>query len=304
MVLDSDKNPAQLISEPSSSRQRTNCEPPTKRSATTSVGARPLSDEFSAWRWIAAAAWKPPVDPTIHGLMAIDFTGAEHRLREIREKAGLRVTPTHLVAWALTRAIAENPAANAQMRLGRVVPRKSLDICLQVSLGGDALTVVLIRDAQALAFEQFALAVQQKVERARSKDHEFTRNFALVRMTPQFLLPLILRLASFIGNDLGIHLPALGIPRDPFGSAMITSLGMHGIDIGYAPLFPLARSPILLLVGQIQDRPWVADGQVAVRRVANICATFDHRVIDGVLAGRLAASFRQAIEQFVNGETG
>jgi pyruvate/2-oxoglutarate dehydrogenase complex dihydrolipoamide acyltransferase (E2) component len=78
------------------------------------------------------------------------------------------------------------------------------------------------------------------------------------------------------------------LPLDPFGSALITSVGMFGIDTAFAPLLPVARCPILILVPEVRPRPWVVDDHLEVRPVLRLCATFDHRLIDGAAAGRLA----------------
>jgi len=45
---------------------------------------------------------------------------------------------------------------------------------------------------------------------------------------------------------------------------------------------------MLLLVTAVRDRPWVVDGELAVRPVLRLCATFDHRIVDGYQAGLLA----------------
>jgi pyruvate dehydrogenase E2 component (dihydrolipoamide acetyltransferase) len=54
------------------------------------------------------------------------------------------------------------------------------------------------------------------------------------------------------------------------------------------PLAALARCPMLILVPEIRPRPWVVGDRVEVRPVLRLCATFDHRVIDGAAAGRFA----------------
>lgn len=48
----------------------------------------------------------------------------------------------------------------------------------------------------------------------------------------------------------------------------------------------------------------VIDGTPQVRRTAMLCATFDHRVVDGVLAGRLARTLRELLEGFGREEPG
>jgi pyruvate dehydrogenase E2 component (dihydrolipoamide acetyltransferase) len=88
-------------------------------------------------------------------------------------------------------------------------------------------------------------------------------------------------------NELHVELP--GMPGDPFGSAIITSVGMFGIDSAFAPFVPLARCPMLILVPEVRPRPWAVGESAVVRPVLRLCATFDHRIIDGAAAGRFAA---------------
>lgn len=59
----------------------------------------------------------------------------------------------------------------------------------------------------------------------------------------------------------------------------------------YGPLGTDGATPILnhpevgmLGIGRIMDRPWVVDGQIVVRKVAEMTVSFDHRVTDGATA--------------------
>lgn len=53
------------------------------------------------------------------------------------------------------------------------------------------------------------------------------------------------RLVSFICYQLNIWSPAFGIQQNAFGSAMVTSIGMLGIQRGFAPLLPFVDCPII-----------------------------------------------------------
>lgn len=79
---------------------------------------------------------------------------------------------------------------------------------------------------------------------------------------------------------------------DPFGSAMVTNVGVFGLTVGYAPFFPLARSPIILTLGCIEDRAVVENGAIVPGRVLYLNGTFDHRVVDGYHAGIIAKEMR------------
>jgi len=89
----------------------------------------------------------------------------------------------------------------------------------------------------------------------------------------------------------------LGIPKDPFGSVMITNIGGMGIDMALAPLCPYTRVPLLMAVGSVKDRPVAVEGKVEVRPVMTIGVTFDHRLIDGVHAAEMAREFKHCFER-------
>jgi pyruvate/2-oxoglutarate dehydrogenase complex dihydrolipoamide acyltransferase (E2) component len=43
-----------------------------------------------------------------------------------------------------------------------------------------------------------------------------------------------------------------------------------------------------VLLTRVRPRPWVGeDGELGVRRTLKLCATFDHRVVDGIQAARI-----------------
>ena len=58
---------------------------------------------------------------------------------------------------------------------------------------------------------------------------------------------------------------------------------MFGVD-GSAAIINHPEVAILGM-GRIIDRPWVVDGQLAVRKVTQLTLAFDHRVCDGGTAG-------------------
>ncbi|MEW1933842.1 dihydrolipoamide acetyltransferase family protein [Rhodococcus sp. NPDC079359] len=76
------------------------------------------------------------------------------------------------------------------------------------------------------------------------------------------------------------------------GTFTLNNYGVFGVD-GSAAIINHPEAAILG-IGRIIDRPWVVDGQLAVRKVAQLSLAFDHRVCDGGVAGgflRTAADF-------------
>ncbi|RKT56191.1 dihydrolipoamide acetyltransferase family protein [Saccharothrix australiensis] len=67
------------------------------------------------------------------------------------------------------------------------------------------------------------------------------------------------------------------------GTFTVNNYGVFGVD-GSAAIINHPEAAILGL-GRIIDRPWAVDGQLAVRKVAQLTLAFDHRVCDGGTAG-------------------
>jgi pyruvate dehydrogenase E2 component (dihydrolipoamide acetyltransferase) len=85
-------------------------------------------------------------------------------------------------------------------------------------------------------------------------------------------------------------------PADLTGSTVtITNVGSFGMDSG-TPIINYPEAAILA-PGVIAKRPWVVDGQVVVRDVMTLAASFDHRVLDGAEAGRFLRYLGDLIEK-------
>lgn len=78
------------------------------------------------------------------------------------------------------------------------------------------------------------------------------------------------------------------------GTFTLNNYGVFGVD-GSAAIINYPESAILG-VGRIIDRPWVVDGQLAVRKVTELTLAFDHRVCDGGTAGGFLRFVADAME--------
>jgi pyruvate dehydrogenase E2 component (dihydrolipoamide acetyltransferase) len=67
------------------------------------------------------------------------------------------------------------------------------------------------------------------------------------------------------------------------GTFTLNNYGVFGVD-GSTPIINYPEAA-MLGVGRIIDRPWAHEGQLALRKVAQLSFTFDHRVCDGGTAG-------------------
>ena len=77
------------------------------------------------------------------------------------------------------------------------------------------------------------------------------------------------------------------------GTFTITNLGMFGIE-GFTPILNPPQCAILG-VGAIQEKPVALNGQITVRKVMTLSLSFDHRVMDGVIAARFLSALKEII---------
>jgi pyruvate/2-oxoglutarate dehydrogenase complex dihydrolipoamide acyltransferase (E2) component len=241
-------------------------------------------ENVSSFRRMAAGMWRSPRDPSIYGQMDVDATAALAFLAEQPE----RVTVTHLVARAVAVALREQPELNAKVRFwGRLEQRETIDLFVTVATGGD-LSGARIDRADHKSLVELAREVSDRAGKIRKgNDKDYARTRGAMKSLPWWLARPATWASDVLVNELHVELP--GMPGDPFGSAIITSVGMFGIDSAFAPFVPLARCPMLILVPEVRPRPWAVGDAAVVRPVLRLCATFDHRIIDGAAAGRFAA---------------
>ncbi len=74
----------------------------------------------------------------------------------------------------------------------------------------------------------------------------------------------------------------------------ITSLGA----LGGIVTTPVINSPEVAIVGvnKMVERPMVVNGQIAIRKMMNLSSSFDHRVVDGMVAAQFIQAIRGYLE--------
>ncbi|WP_040161824.1 dihydrolipoamide acetyltransferase family protein [Mobilicoccus massiliensis] len=79
------------------------------------------------------------------------------------------------------------------------------------------------------------------------------------------------------------------------GTFTLNNYGVYGVD-GSTPIINHPEAG-MLGVGRIVDKPWVVDGELAVRPVTQLSLTFDHRVCDGGVAGGFLRYVADCVER-------
>ena len=178
------------------------------------------------------------------------------RLRESPAFAGRHATPLTIVAAALLHAVDEQPALNSSWDDDAQEIVTHTTVHLGIATAtDDGLKVPVVRDAQELSLPDLAGSIAASAERART---------------------------------------GVAAPAELVGSTIsITNVGVFGVDAGTPILNP--GEAAILAVGAIDDRPWVVDGELTVRKVVTLSLSFDHRLVDGEQAGRALASLASTL---------
>ena len=120
------------------------------------------------------------------------------------------------------------------------------------------LIVPVIKDAQLKSFSGLALAINDIAERARSK-----------RLKPDEVQE---------------------------GTITITNPGIYGSMFGT----PIIHQPqvAILGVGSLEKRPVIINDAIAIRTMAYLVLSFDHRVIDGAVADRFMSALKARLQSW------
>ncbi len=179
-------------------------------------------------------------------------------LKASREWKDVRLSPLAVLARAVLVAIRRNPEVNASW------DEDAQEIVYKhfVNLGIAAATprgliVPNIKDAHLMTLKELAVAINDLSHTARAGQ------------TP------------------------LSATRD--GTITITNFGVFGIDSGTPILNP--GESVIVGFGAIKEKPWVVDGQLAVRKTTQLALSFDHRLIDGALGSELLRDISAVLEK-------
>jgi pyruvate dehydrogenase E2 component (dihydrolipoamide acetyltransferase) len=272
---------------------------------------------LSTWRKVALSTWGEPMNPTAYGVLDLDVGPALAFIARLRDTSGEKITLTHLVGKIIGICIAAHPEVNGFVSMGRLMLRETVDIFFQVAFFDDEvgktgpresrsraegskkanLAGAKIREVDRKSVVEIARELREKAEAIRARGEADTvKSASAMSSVPGPAVGLALRAASYLHYDLGLDLKRFGMPNDGFGSCMITNIGVFGLEVGFAPLLPVGRVPLILTLGAVRDVARVADGKVVAAKGVSIGTAFDHRVMDGYHAGVMAKRFRQIFE--------
>jgi 2-oxoglutarate dehydrogenase E2 component (dihydrolipoamide succinyltransferase) len=224
----------------------------------------------SAMRRGIAEHMRRSLDTSAHVTSAIEVDMS--RVVAIRAKlkkeyqASYGVNPTYLafIARATVETLREYPWINGELRGDQIVTRNYVNLGFAVELAdGKGLIVPVVKHAEGLNLLGMARGVAEIAARARDKK----------------LLP----------DDV------------QGGTFTITNPGGYGTFHGT----PVISQPQAAILGTyaVVKRPWViqddrGEDVIAIRPIMNLTLTYDHRLVDGALAGRFLRDLRQRLESW------
>jgi pyruvate dehydrogenase E2 component (dihydrolipoamide acetyltransferase) len=244
---------------------------PAPQAAPTAAGPSQPGESFepmTAMRKGIAEHMRRSLDTSAHVTSAIEVDMS--RVSAIRAKLkkeyqqSYGVNPTYLifVARAAADTLRDYPWINGEIRGDQIVTRSYVNFGFAVELAdGKGLIVPVVKHAETLNLLGLAKAVTDIAQRARDKK----------------LLP----------------------DEVQGGTFTITNPGGYGTFHGT----PVISQPQAAILGTyaVVKRPWViqddmGEDVIAIRPIMNLTLTYDHRLVDGALAGRFLRDLREKLE--------
>ncbi|CAD8173292.1 unnamed protein product [Paramecium pentaurelia] len=255
----------------------------------------------SGRRRLSQALWTPPTEGVIHNLVEIDLTNTMKYLQSKQAKDS-HVTLTHICIRAVAECInVSRKKICGKIVFGKFVEFPTVDISCLVNIGeGDDLAALLVQNADQKNFEDIAEYINGKAKLAKQgKDEEHQQRSGLLKYLPPFVISLLIQVTSFLTYNLGITIKALGLKKDCFGVATVTSIGTLGFRNVIAPFTPMMRNLLIVTVNQIVEKAVVKNGQIVIAPTFQLNFCTDHRFLDG---GAIVKSNKVLYDVFENPE--
>jgi len=227
------------------------------------------------------------------------------KLLEYIEKArerfqDLEVDVTHCLVAAVALGVAENPEMNRFVVGRRLYQRKGEFITFSMKrkrLNKRAkLAAVKMRMEPGQTFADLLKRINEniRVERSDTVTYADKELGTLSKIPRPFLR---FGVSLFRWMDYFNILPGSFIENDAmYTSVFIANLGSVRMAPGYHHLYEWGTCPLFMMVGKIEERPFVEDGQVVIRRVIPIRWTYDERIDDGLTSSYGIAAVNRALE--------
>ncbi|KAE9003306.1 hypothetical protein PR003_g17957 [Phytophthora rubi] len=253
---------------------------------------------MSPRRKMMISTFGPPDSGMILGTLQLDMTKTNDYIAERRKASDCHLTITHIVLSALGKALGKAPSVNGHLVFGKYYPAPTVDISCLVAVGaGKDLGVCRLPEIDKMTLLDVANRVRGDATKIRSgKDKGQEDRNKIMSVLPTWVIRPMLNFFTWLGSACGFRIPPVGVEPYMFGSCMVTSVGMMGLDLAFSPITPYSQVPMLVTIGSIMDKAVVVDGKVEVRPMLTLTTTIDHRYVDGSEAARMAKNLKAFVE--------
>lgn len=228
----------------------------------------------------------------------IDATRLLPYLEGARTHQGVNFT--HITVAAAGIALSANPRMNRFVVGKRLYQRK--DRCITFSMKREKLgrkakiaTVkTTLQDGESLS--DLAKRINARIDEERSgKKTAGDKEVDSFNVFPRLVLLLGLPILELL--DYYNLLPGVFIDQDPmYTSIFLANLGSLDMGAAYHHLYEYGNCPLFIMVGKIEEKPVVVDGQVVVRSLLQVRFNFDERIDDGLNARYGIDAMKQILE--------
>ena len=251
------------------------------------------------WRRISTAIYSKPLDGRIFGTVELDVTELEDWVSRQRQE-GLKITLMYPLLLLAARALRHDvPELNCYVSRGRILHRPSVDIIVSVLMKKDnQMGTLRLRNADRMTIPKMAEWMNTNLQDHRQEDQEgAAKQKVWLDRLGWPLRNLVIRLWQKVVIDWGIRIPFTRMGPDAFGSIIFSNIGSIGLDVGYPALLPVSNVSMVLVMGSVQTKPAVVGDQIMPRRILNLSATLDHRLVDAYACGKLFRSLKKGINR-------
>ncbi len=254
--------------------------------------------DVTSFRKIAVGSWRHPRDPSAYAGLDLAAAPAEEFIRGVTGAAP--VTLTAYVVKILGHCLERQPELNTVLLRDAFYPRSEVSVFVSVltrELGQMDLSGFVLRGVPALSLPEVAARCDEETRRIRRGDDPAAgRICRRMRSMPPLLLRPFFRLMEFIQYTLNLAPAGLRIPRDRFGSVVVTDVGALGLNSALVPLAAFSRCPFVVCIGRPHEAPAVEAGRVVARTQLTVTFTMDHRHIDGAHGAAMMKHFQDVFE--------
>lgn len=203
--------------------------------------------------------------PTVTSVAEADFTAiARYRERKkaaFREATGTPLTFLPFLVKATAHLLPEFPTLNARWSEEGIYVRKHVHLGIAVALT-DGLVVPVLRSPATLSISEIAARIADLAHRAQAGR----------------LLPEELTGGTFTVNNFGVDGNLIGTPV------------LNQPEVGILGVGTIGKRVAVLSQG--------GEDTLAIRWMGYLCLSYDHRAVDGAVAGRFLQRLRRLLDSF------